>query len=287
VGTVRDARKWPKRDKRKDLNKLDYINFKLLSPYTIQKMLNGRELLTNIKLNSGQTSDYFIYHSCKITNSSLGRGIKLYQVGIDKFLGNCLISRLKDGHFANVDELRAALKPDTDTGVGKWVDLAGLFAPEQVVQKMLGDIEAGTINTLEQVTQAFKSMYDNYPAYEWTWVVSVVEGQLGKGIDKITADDVIELTTRWKEAVIGLDNILHSDAGKEFADTAQIGFGIDGGEGVKHRDFAEVRGTFETNDFVAEIKKHITEKTQLGDELIGRMEKLRSRLKARSRQGRS
>jgi len=287
VGTVRDARKWPKRDKRKDLNKLDYINFKLLSPYTIQKMLNGRELLTNIKLNSGPTSDYFIYHSCKITNSSLGRGIKLYQVGIDKFLGNCLISRLKDGHFANVDELRAALKPDTDTGVGKWVDLAGLFAPEQVVQKMLGDIEAGTINTLEQVTQAFKSMYDNYPAYEWTWVVSVVEGQLGKGIDKITADDVIELTTRWKEAVIGLDNILHSDAGKEFADTAQIGFGIDGGEGVKHRDFAEVRGTFETNDFVAEIKKHITEKTQLGDELIGRMEKLRSRLKARSRQGRS
>jgi len=287
VGTVRDARKWPKRDKRKDLNKLDYINFKLLSPYTIQKMLNGRELLTNIKLNSGQTSDYFIYHSCKITNSSLGRGIKLYQVGIDKFLGNCLISRLKDGHFANVDELRAALKPDTDTGVGKWVDLAGLFAPEQVVQKMLGDIEAGTINTLEQVTQAFKSMYDNYPAYEWTWVVSVVEGQLGKTIDKITADDVIELTTRWKEAVIGLDNILHSDAGKEFADTAQIGFGIDGGEGVKHRDFAEVRGTFETNDFVAEIKKHITEKTQLGDELIGRMEKLRSRLKARSRQGRS
>ncbi len=287
VGTVRDARKWPKRDKRKDLNKLDYINFKLLSPYTIQKMLNGRELLTNIKLNSGQTSDYFIYHSCKITNSSLGRGIKLYQVGIDKFLGNCLISRLKDGHFANVDELRAALKPDTDTGVGKWVDLAGLFAPEQVVQKMLGDIEAGTINTLEQVTQAFKSMYDNYPAYEWTWVVSVVEGQLGKTIDKITADDVIELTTRWKEAVIGLDNILHSDAGKEFADTAQIGYGIDGDGEIKRQDFAEVRGTFETNDFVAEIKKHITEKTQLGDELIGRMEKLRSRLKARSRQGRS
>ncbi len=41
VGTVRDAQKWPKRDKRKDPNKLDYINFNLLSPYTIQKMIKG------------------------------------------------------------------------------------------------------------------------------------------------------------------------------------------------------------------------------------------------------
>ena len=35
VGTVRDARKWPRRDRRKNPNKLDYLNFKLLSPYTI------------------------------------------------------------------------------------------------------------------------------------------------------------------------------------------------------------------------------------------------------------
>ena len=275
VGTVRDARKWPKRDKRKDPNKLDYIHFKLLSPYTIQKMLNGRELLTNIKLNSGPTSEYFIYHSCKIEKSSLNGGIKFYEIGINKFLGNCLIKRLEGKQFGDVNELRAALKPDIDAGEGKWVDLAGLFAPEQVVQKMLGDIEDGTINTLEQVTQAFKSIYDNYPAYEWTWVVSILERQLGKAIDKITADDVIELTTRWKDAVVGLDNILYNDAGKEYADTAQIGFGIDGDDGIKHRDFAAVRGTFETNDFVAEIKKHITEKTQLGDELIGCMGKLR------------
>jgi len=274
VGTVRDARKWPKRDKRKDPNKLDYINFKLLSPYTIQKMLNGRGLLTNIKLNSGPTSDYFIYHSCKITNSSLGIGIKLYQIGIDKFLGNCLISRLKDKNCANVDELRVELKPDTDTGPGKWVDLAGLFAPEQVVQKMLADIENGNIKTLEQVTQAFRSMHDNYPSYEWCWVVDVLEKQLGKTIDKVTADDVIELAKKWKEAVIELDNILYSDARKEFVNTAQTGFGIDGDEEIKQQDFAAVRGTFEENRFVSEIKKHITEKTMLGDELINRMKTL-------------
>lgn len=275
VGTVRDARKWPKRDKRKDPKKLDYINFKLLSPYTIQKMLNGRDILTNLKLNSGPTSDYFIYHNCKIKNSSLEEGIKFYQMGSDKFLGNCLIKRLEGKQPANVNELRAALKPETNLGLGKWVDLAGLFAPEQLVQKLLRDTENGSINTLEQVDKAFESMHENYPAYEWVSAVSVLEQQLGKTADKITADDVVELTTKWKEAVVELDNILYTDAKKEFADIAQTGYGIDGDEQAKHQDFAQVRGTFEENSFVSEIEKHITEKTNLGDELISRMKKLR------------
>ena len=49
---------------------------------------------------------------------------------------------------------------------------------------------------------------------------------------------------------------------------------LDGDEETKHRDFAAVRGTFEENSFVSEIEKHITSKTALGDELIGRLEKL-------------
>jgi hypothetical protein len=44
VGTIRDAQKWPKRDKRTDPNRLDFINYNLLSPYTIQKMMKGRQI---------------------------------------------------------------------------------------------------------------------------------------------------------------------------------------------------------------------------------------------------
>jgi len=275
VGTVRDARKWPKRDKRKDPRKLDLINFKLLSPYTIQKMLNGCNLLTNLKLTSGATSDYYTYHSCKIKSSSLDLGIKLYQTGTDKFLGNCLIKRLEGRQFKNIDELRAVLSPQTDTGTGKWLDLAGLFAPEECIQKMLGDIENGSISTLEQVTEIFRSIHENYPKYEWAWTANVLQQRLGKNIDKITADDIIELVTKWKEAVLELDHRLYADAKKEFIDTAQIGYGIDGDEQTKQGDFARVRGVFEKDGFVSEIEKHIAEKTRLGDELISRMENLR------------
>ena len=274
VGTVRDARKWPRRDKRKDPRKLDYINFKLLSPYTIQKMLNGCQLLANLKATSGQNTDYFTYHNVRIKNSALDRGIELYQIGTDKFLGNCLIKRLEDKQLTSVDELREALMPETNTGPGKWVDLAGLFAPEQAVQKMLCSIENGTISTLEQLTNAFQSMYDNYPAYEWSWAANVLQQRLGKTLERITADDIIELVTKWKTAVVELDRMLYADAKKEFAATAQIGYGLDGEKETKQADFRQVRGTFEENSFVLEIEKHITSKTTLGDELISRVEKL-------------
>ena len=56
VGTIRDAQKWPRRDKRKDSNKLDQINYNLLSPYTIQKMMKGCKILRDLRKVSGETS---------------------------------------------------------------------------------------------------------------------------------------------------------------------------------------------------------------------------------------
>ena len=275
LGTVRDARKWPKRDRRKDPKKLDHINFKLLSPYTIQKMINGRNLLCKLKATSGESSEYFTYHSVKISNSSLDRGVKLYQMGIDKFLGNCLIKRLEAKQFENPGELRAALKPQTSIGPGKWVDMAGMFAPEEAVEKLLSNIENGSVGSLEQVQASFHSMHENYPEYEWVWAANVLQENQGKTMDEITADDIIELTKRWKQVVVELDNMLYADAKKEFTATAQTGYGLDGSQETKQADFEQVRGTFEENSFVMEIEKHIVRKTALGDELIGRMEELR------------
>ena len=274
VGTVRDARKWPQRDRRKDPHKLDHINFKLLSPYTIQKMINGRDLLTNLKAAAGPTSEYFVYNSVKILSTALERGIELYQLGIDKFIGNCLIKRLEGRKFGNVEELRAALRPDTRVGPGKWIDLAGMFAPEEMVHQLLADIESGAISTLEQLDARFAAMHEQYAMYEWAWAVDVLQKQLSKTVEKITFEDVVHLTKRWKEAVLELDHRLYADTEKEFAATAQIGFGLDGDSETKQRDFAAVRGTFEADGFVTQIEKHIAAKSKLADELLCRIEPL-------------
>ena len=66
VGTIRDAQKWPLRDRRKDPVKLDQVNFNLLSPYTIRKMFEGREFLRKLKSESGAVTSSYRYNNMLI-----------------------------------------------------------------------------------------------------------------------------------------------------------------------------------------------------------------------------
>jgi hypothetical protein len=274
VGTVRDARKWPKRDRRKDPNKLDHVNFNLLSPYTIQKMLNGRDLLRQLKTTAGHTSEYFIYHNVKIPRHSLDRGMELYQIGIDKYLGNCVIARLANRRFQNVEDLRAALRPESPIGPGKWIDLAGMFAPEEAVRQLLDDVESGAVASLDELAGRFAAMHENYGPYEWAWTADILQKELHKSLEQITVPDLVALTNRWQKAVLELDQLLYDDTKKEFAVTAQTGFGLDGDDETRCRDFAAVRGTFEADKVVAEIRKHMAVKTELARELLSRIQEL-------------
>jgi hypothetical protein len=206
-----------------------------------------------------------------MASSSIDNGIRLYGMAFDQFLGDCLVKRLEKKQFKSLDELRSTLLPETDAGTGKWADLAGLFAPEEMVQKMLDDIEGGAISTLEQVDETFRLMYENYPAYQWAWAVSVLEQRLSKTLDKITADDIIELINKWKRAVRKLGRMRLADAQKEYTAAVRTGYGFDGDEKVKDADFEAVRGTFEDNSFVAEIERQIVAKTKLAEEIISRL----------------
>ena len=171
VGTIRDAQKWPKRDNRKDSRKLDPINFNLLSPYTIQKMIKGVEILRNIQQTSGETTGIYTYQNCNIKNSSLKKGIEFYNIAINKFLGNSLISRLKDNSYSNIEEVIAKLQPDTEKGSGEWIDLSGLIAPKNIIDTLLCEIEENKHN-LDQIQQEFENTHKNYYKYEWTWALS-------------------------------------------------------------------------------------------------------------------
>jgi len=274
VGTIRDAQKWPRRDHRKDPLKLDFINFKLLSPFTIQKMIRGRDLLIQLKKYSGEKSEFYTFENVKITRSSLERGIQLYNLGIIKFLGNALINRLEKHEFSSDTEVRDRLKPTTDIGTGKWIDIAGLLAPMSAIEDLLDRIEKGTINSLEAVQQSFGDLHREYPEYEWTWAIDTLLNEAGKNIRNLWARDVIQMIEKWKKSVIELDEMLYKDAEKEFTLVSQTGFGIDGDKETQLLDFGQVRGDFEKNPQVSAIREHIVQKSALGDDLIRRMEKL-------------
>lgn len=274
VGTIRDAQKWPKRDKRKDPNRLDQINYNLLSPYTIQKMMKGRQILKDLRRVSGETSETYAYQSAKIKNSSLNKGIKLYETAIHKFLGNSIIKRLEETKFQSDEEIRARLKPDTEIGYGEWVDVSGLIAPKSEIEKLMADIETGVLTDVDGIHGRFVEMHRNYYTYEWTWAFDKMLSFYRLQPESITAKDIVNIVKQWQEAVVSLDKMVYADAKKEFSLSAMTGFGADGSREEQEQDFEQVRGVFESNPFVTAVLQHIDVKTALGNELIERISPL-------------
>ncbi|MBN1986899.1 MAG: DUF4954 family protein [Prolixibacteraceae bacterium] len=273
IGTVRDSQKWPRRDNRKDSNLLDLINFNLLSPYTIQKMMNGRKKLKAIRKTSGEFASVYSYEKMKIEKKSLDRGIDLYEMAIWKFLGNSLITRLQGKEYKSDEEIRETMKKDTALGTGTWVDLSGLICPYEALDNLLKSIESGTTTSLEEVNSALAALHKNYYNYEWTWALDVLGRYYCRKPEDFTAEDVIAIVEKWKKSVLGIDRLLYEDAQKEFSLIKMTGFGVDGQNGDREMDFAQVRGEFEENVTVKAIKVHMETKEALGNELIQRMNK--------------
>ncbi|MFV0418605.1 MAG: DUF4954 family protein [Dysgonomonas sp.] len=271
VGTIRDAQKFPKRDKRKDPDKLDQINFNLLSPYTVQKMFKAIDILKDLKNTCGESSSVYTYHSCKIKNSSLNKGLVFYDMAINKFLGNSIISRLKGCPCSNDEEIRQYLRPDTEVGLNEWSDIGGVLVPRSEIDRLINDIETGKISQVEEINSVFEHLHNNYYSLEWTWAWDKIQKYYGLSLDTITSKDVIDIVNRWLKVVVDLDKMIYEDAKKEFSLSSRTGFGVDGDRNQQKIDFEQVRGVFEENAFVEVVLKHIDTKTRLGNEIISRL----------------
>ena len=251
VGTIRDAKKWPQRDKRCDPDKLDCINFNLLSPYTIQKMLNGCRILNDLRKVSGEYSDTYAYQSGKIKNSSLAKGLKYYGMAIDKFLGNSLITRLMSSEFSDLKGLRSALKTDVAYGEGSWVDLSGLIAPEMALDDLLDAIERGALKDISQLNHCFADLHSEYYNFEWKWAYEMIQDYYKVDLSQADPQMLSEMICRWRRSVVGLDNLIYDDACKEL----------------------ELHGKtdYDSDPFVASVLDHIRVKTELAEMALAKL----------------
>ncbi|HLN74294.1 MAG TPA: hypothetical protein VK205_13430, partial [Prolixibacteraceae bacterium] len=236
-----------------------------------QKMQKGLDILNSLKEISGETTDVFAYRNTLISKRALEKGIDLYQKAIYKFLGNSIISRIEKCNVETWEELQMCLKPHRTIGRGEWSDLSGLIAPKAEISNLIKKIEKREISTLLDIEQEFKNLHVNYYEYEWTWAAELLVQITRKKIEDLKITDIIHLIKKWKESVIGLDQLLYDDAKKEFGMDSMTGFGMDGNKTTKKLDFEKVRGNFENNDFVKEIVNHIHKKTILGDLMLEKL----------------
>lgn len=232
-------------------------------------MLNAVEILKNLQKTSWENSESYSYQSGVIRRSSLLNGLKYYGLAIDKFLGNSLVTRIMNARFRSLGELRAALKPESSTGLVHWVDLAGLIAPRSAVEQLMDRIQNGEITSIDGITDGFAQIHSRYYEYEWTWAYRIIKEYYGVDLSSAPTEEIVGLVRRWRESVIALDRLVYEDARKEFSLSAMTSFGVDGGEARRIQDFEQVRGSsFESNAFVKSIMEHIAVKSELGDTCV-------------------
>ena len=263
VGTVRDGEKWPKRDKRKSPVKTDLIIFDVLSPYTVQKIIKGLDLLLNLQPTQMNTSKDVVCNNLHFNASALSKGIEYYTIAIKKFLGDCLIEKLKTSKSNSASDFLQMIESANDLGTGKWLDIAGLLVPEECINGLLDDIENDNLRTLQSITEKLKHFYDNYGEYRWSWSARKLHGIIKNLPQTSDREKLLKIISNWSNSSETLNNLILADARKEFTEITQTGFGIDGDQKVKAADFQAVRGTYDGNSFVKELtqRNEIIKKT--------------------------
>lgn len=202
VGLFRDISKWPRRDVRMESAKNTLINYDWLSPFTINEIMEGREELARLLRIQGEAAAVYEYEGCKMSGKSLRRGLRLYDMAVELFIGEVLMSH-------DLDDRCAA------SGAGGWSDLSGLLLPSSEVERVIEKIKLGIISTVNDLTEVFVAYNDMYGEYLWTFTVSLIKYYLGN--DELTEEDFELMRERGKAAREAWLDEIRRDAEKEFS----------------------------------------------------------------------
>ena len=254
VGTRRDSAKWLKRDRRTDPVKYDLIHFDLFSPFVMNRVIKGKKALSELYEKATRKQEFVKYKGLAIKRLLLRQSIKYYNMAVSIFLGEQLLRRLeKAGNPQTLEAIRRALKPSRTAELEDWYDLLGLFVSNSSLQKFLQQVKNGQITDIDAFHTAMKMVYDAYDEDAWAWTVALLKEEKGLEVETVTADDLRQLIDDWKTQKQRFNNMIMSDAQKEYDANSRIGYGLDGDAQVQEADFAAVRGTYEGNGFVQEL----------------------------------
>ena len=271
IGTIRDSRKWPKRDRRKAPERLDAINFHLLTPYTVSRMAAGCRVLQDLIEQAAPDQLHLSYQGVIIHRTAVERGIHLYQLAIERYLGNVIVQHIYETPFTTIEEIREALHPHTMLGRGEWVDAAGLIAPKECLDDLTAGISEGSIKTLAEADARIRQIAEEFEAYELSWAADQTKEVFDVDLTAMTAEQLAGIIERWVAAVTELDDLRCLDAEKEFSSSAKIGYAIDGSPEERDQEHRKIHGTIPDNESIREIRRRLVTKQQTAEGLLRRL----------------
>jgi Domain of unknown function (DUF4954)/Domain of unknown function (DUF6819) len=272
VGTVRDGAKWPTRDRRKGKVKRDRISFDVFSPLTVGRMIAGSDRLQELQDNTDKSVDTVTISGAQVKRVLLRGGLKHYRSGIHTYLLEKVVSRIERAVGEGGGGLGEAMAASPDAVYSEqWVDIGGQMMPRQRLEDLYAAVESGRIADLAGFEAALDAIHDAYSQDEWAWVRQAYRKVFGVDLDTVQSGDAAAIADSLLAAQSKFLGVIQIDAGKEFGESTQTGFGQDGSEADRSADFQAVRGEFETNKFVKQIK-------QDAEDLGTRIERLKQAL---------
>lgn len=233
-GTLRDAMKWPGRDKRSAADRLDILNFGMLTPYTISRIMEGIKIL-EVLIHENRTE----YNGCQIKLSASQRAVELYTMALEKYFGGLVVERTLEGLPLSCDS------PLKDS----WVDMAGMIAPASEIKRITQENL-----TLSEISQKLAEIEASYSTFQWRWAFDFIN----KMWDIKSPKAIIKA---WHNACDRFESMAIEDATKEFAEPLKASFGIDAIDfrnpmEAREQDFLAVRGSAQSNQFIKMVNNH-------------------------------
>lgn len=257
VGTVRDGAKWPQRDRRKGPEKRDIISFDVFSPYTIGKMIKARQQLHDLQQATDKSVDEVSVGGAIVKRLILRTSQKYYRTGIEMFLRDKLVERAEMALEAGRDPRdRLAVSPEAVYSLD-WVDLGGQLMPQQRLNALHQALANGSISRVAALKTELERIHQCYAEDEWAWVRCAYEQVFGSAVDSLTREDLKDAAAALLKVKSKFLNLVAADADKEFGEMSQIGFGQDGDAEAVGQDFRAVRGQYEDNQFVKDMRQSV------------------------------
>ena len=130
-------------------------------------------------------------------------------------------------------------------------------------------METGDIDSIEAFNAQTQAIDACYKADEWAWARKAYERVFGTDPGALAIEDLREAAAALGKVQTKFLHLVAADAQKEFSEVSHIGFGQDGEAEDVDKDFQAVRGLYEENKFVQEIRQTVEELAQR----IARIEK--------------
>lgn len=271
VGTVRDGAKWPTRDRRKGKVKRDRISFDVFSPLTVGRMINGHDRLKELMDHTDKSVDTVTIDGAQVKRVLLRGGVKYYRSGIHTYLLEKVVSRIERAIQQGGGLSQALAEPAGAVHSEKWVDIGGQMMPAKRLEDLCAAVESGRIADACAFESALDTIHAAYSEDEWAWVRRAYKKVFDADVDAIKANDAVKLADQLLADQSKFLNLILTDAGKEFSEATQTGFGQDGADAERADDFLAVRGDYDSNKFIKQMKQAI-------EDLNTRIEKIKQSL---------